>query len=280
MVNQYDPRPGVMISTLAYEYPATYNVPEHAHNSDQLIYATRGVMEVAAGQSLWLTPPHLALWIPARTKHRIRMSGAVSMRTLYLRRGLVPRAPEVCTVLYVSPLFRELVLEAVRIGQLQMKNYLHCGLRDLIIFELQNAAPVPMSVALPEDSRALGVAQSFMANQADAPSLDELCRRVGVSVRTIQRAFRKEVGTSFEFWRRQARLMKGIELLVEGRSVKAIAAEVGHRQTSAFVGLFRQTFGMTPKAWASALRSQENRTTPKSLPMFPAATVANSRGPR
>ena len=276
-LKQYDPKPGVSISTLAYEYPAGHNVPEHAHDSDQLVYATRGVMEVSAGHSLWLTPPHLALWIPARTWHRIRMPHAVSMRTLYLRRGIVPRAMEVCTVLHVSPLLRELVVEAVRIGQLRMKNRLHCALRDLIVSQLQNASPVPMFVALPEDSRALGVAQAFIANQADAPSLDALCRRVGVSVRTIQRAFRREVGMTFEFWRRQVRLMKGIELLVEGCSVKVVAAEVGYRQPSAFVELFRQTLGMTPKAWASALHGEENRTTPKSLAMFTAAAVSNSR---
>jgi len=96
-----------------------------------------------------------------------------------------------------------------------------------------------MFVKLPEDTRALGVAEAFIANQADAPSLDALCRKVGVSVRTLQRTFRRELGTSFEFWRRQMRLMKGIELLVAGGSVKALAAEVGYRQPIAFVELFR-----------------------------------------
>lgn len=117
------------------------------------------------------------------------------------------------------------------------------------------------------------MAEAFIANQAAAPSLDGLCRKVGVSVRTIQRTFRREVGTSFEFWRRQVRLMKGMELLVEGGSVKAVAAAVGYQQPSAFVELFRQTLGMTPKAWASALQGQENRMTPKSLaPRVPTGT--------
>jgi AraC-like DNA-binding protein len=51
--------------------------------------------------------------------------------------------------------------------------------------------------------------------------------------------------------------MKGIELLVEGRSVKTVAAEVGYRQQSAFVELFRQTFGMTPRTWIAALEAQD-----------------------
>ena len=64
---------------------------------------------------------------------------------------------------------------------------------------------------------------------------------------------------SFEFWRRQVRLMKAIELLVEGRSVKEITAEIGYRHSNAFVELFRQSLGVTPKAWVLALNSQGKR---------------------
>jgi AraC-like DNA-binding protein len=252
-ITEYDPKPGVSISTLAYEYPPDFNVPEHAHGADQLIYATRGVMEVSAGRSLWLIPPQFAVWIPARTSHRIRMPGAVSMRTLYLRPGLAPRLPAECTVLHVGSLLKELVVEAVRIGQLRMKNRLHCALRDLLVSQLQNASPVPTFVTLPRDSRALAVAHALLDNQAESPSLRALCATAGASVRTIERVFRRDLGMNFESWRRQVRLMKGIELLVEGCSVKEVAFEVGYRQSSAFVEMFRQTLGATPKAWVSAL---------------------------
>jgi AraC-like DNA-binding protein len=253
VLSEYDPKPGVSISTLAYEYPTDFNVPEHAHGSDQLIYATRGLMEVSAGQSFWLIPPQFAVWIPARTAHRIRMPGAVSMRTLYMRRGLAPRLPAVCTVLHVAPLLRELVVEAVRIGQLRMKNHLHCALRDLIVSRLQNASSVGTFVTLPRDPRALAVAHACIADQAHSPSLRALCENVGLGVRTIERAFQRDVGMSFESWRRQVRLMKAIELLVGGCPVKEVAFEVGYRQPSAFGEMFRRTLGTTPKAWASAL---------------------------
>ncbi len=252
-VSHYDPKPGVSISTLAYEYPPDFAVLEHAHGSDQLIYATRGVMEVSAGQSYWMIPPQFAVWIPARTSHRIRMPGAVSMRTLYIRRGLAPRLPAVCTVLHVAPLVRELIVEAVRIGQLRMRNRLHY----LIVARLQNASPVRTSVTLPRDPRALAVAHACIADQARSPSLGTLCEEVGASVRTIERAFQRDVGMSFESWRCQVRLMRAIELLVGGCPVKEVAFEVGYRQPSAFGEMFRRTLGTTPKAWASALEKAE-----------------------
>jgi AraC-like DNA-binding protein len=256
-ITDYDPKPGTSISTLCYEYPSGFRVPEHAHGADQLIYATGGVMEVSAGQSLWLIPPQFAIWIPARTLHRIRMPGAVSMRTLYVRRGLVARSSAACTVLHVTPLLRELVLEAVRVGQLRRRNRLHCALRELILSQLQCASPIPTFVTMPRDARALAVAQLVQANHAARLPLCALCSRAGASLRTIERTFRREVGLSFEAWRKQTRLMKAVELLVAGRQIKEVAFEVGYRQPSAFVEMFRQTLGMTPKAWAIQLEASK-----------------------
>jgi AraC-like DNA-binding protein len=51
--------------------------------------------------------------------------------------------------------------------------------------------------------------------------------------------------------------MKGIELLVAGRSVKSAATEVGYRQPSAFIELFRQSLGMTPRTWVAALEAHD-----------------------
>ena len=253
LIDDYDPRPGTSIATLAYEYPPAFQVPEHAHGSDQVIYATHGVMEVSVGQGFWLIPPQFAIWIPARTMHRIRMPRAVSMRTLYLRRGLARKLPGTCAVLHVTPLLRELIVEAVRLGQLRTRNPLHRALRDLVVFHLQNASPVPISLTLPKDPRALGVAQALIASQAHNPSLHSLCVSAGASVRTVERAFRSEVGTDFATWRRQARLMRAVELLVGGSLVKQAAFATGYRQPSAFVEMFRRTFAITPKAWTAAL---------------------------
>jgi AraC-like DNA-binding protein len=251
---EFDPKRGVSVATLSYEYPAGFRVPEHAHGSDQLIYAIRGVMEVSAGRGLWLIPPHFALWIPARTCHRIHMARPVSMRTLYLRRGLVSALPACCAVLHVTPLLRELTVEAVRIGQLRARNHYECALRDLLISHLEKASPVPTFVTLPRESRALTVAQAVLADPAQSKPLAALCADAGVSVRTIERAFQKDIGAGFEQWRRQVRLMKAVELLVSGRSIKEVAFGVGYRQSSAFVEMFRRSLGTTPKAWISALQ--------------------------
>ena len=149
------PKRGASIASLAHEYPPQWQVPEHAHGSDQLIYATRGVMEIASRQNLWLIPPQFAVWISAAVRHSIRMPGAVSMRTLYIRPGVAQGMPRNCAVLHVTPLLRELIVEAVRIGNLGARNGLHCALRDLVVAQLRDASAIPTFLTLPKDPRAL-----------------------------------------------------------------------------------------------------------------------------
>jgi AraC-like DNA-binding protein len=219
-----------------------------------LLYAIGGVMEVSASQSVWLVPPHFAIWIPARTAHSIRMPGAVSMRTLYMKCGLASRFPPTCAVIHVTPLLRELIVEAVRAKELRMRNLVHCALRDLLVFQLAAATPMPTSVMLPKDPRARAIADTIIANPAERQSLAVMCRSAGASVRTIQRIFRREVGLDFEFWRRQVRLMKAVELLVSGHSVKESSFALGYRHPTAFVEMFRGVLGTTPGAWIRALQ--------------------------
>ncbi len=253
-LTEYDPKPGVAVATLAYEYPSFFEVPEHAHGSDQIIYAISGLMEVFSDGGVWLIPPHFALWIPAGTHHRICMHGTVSMRTLYLRIGLAIRSEPHCAVLHVTPLLRELIVETVRVGRLYKRDRYDCALRDLLIFQLQNASPMPTFVMLPREKRALAVAQAILQRPGESKPMAALCADIGVSVRTVERAFLKEVGLNFDSWR-QVRLKKAIELLVSGCSIKEAAGQIGYSQSSAFVQMFRRTFGTTPKAWISTLKT-------------------------
>jgi len=254
LLRDFDPPRGTSISALAYPYRPGARVSDHAHGADQLIYANQGIMEVSSGPRIWTIPPQFALWIPARTLHSIRMLGAVGMRSLYFRAGLVARRPAQCAVLYVAPLLRELILEAVRRGRLRLLNRLDCALRDLLCAHLAQANETPVGVTMPTEPRALAVAHRIAEDLAHPCPLSRICADAGVSVRTVERIYRREIGTDLAAWRRQVRLIRAIQLLVSGSSVKEVAFAVGYRQPSAFVQSFRGLFGVTPRAWSSALR--------------------------
>ncbi len=181
ILREYDPPRGISVSALSYEYPAGSRVPDHAHGSDQLIYAIEGIMELSSGRNVWTLPPQFALCLPAKTFHRIQMIGAVRMRTLYFRPGTVLRRQRGSSLLYVVPLLRELTIEAVRLGRLRQRNQPECAVRDLLALQLANATAAPLGLTMPSEPRALAVAQLIAGKLTDPRPLAELCGEAGVA---------------------------------------------------------------------------------------------------
>ena len=64
----------------------------------------------------------------------------------------------------------------------------------------------------------------------------------------VERLFRAETGMRFGLWRRKARLLESVRVLVERRSVTDAALDSGYSSVSAYIAAFRQTFACTPGA--------------------------------
>src|SRR5262245_32491750 len=102
---------------LAAEYEPGHVIPPHQHPFAQLLFASTGVMTVTTEHGTWVVPPERAVWVPARVGHSIRMTGRVSMRTIYLGDPLGSLAGTACCVVQVSPLLRESILRAVEFAR-------------------------------------------------------------------------------------------------------------------------------------------------------------------
>src|SRR5215831_4489725 len=113
----FDPRghSTARLTTLAYEFADKDRIPEHFHDTDQLVFASKGVMTIRTEDGFWIVPPQRAVWIPSRTVHSITMSGAVSMRTLYFAPRHVRSLPRSCCVLSIDALLKELIVFASEI---------------------------------------------------------------------------------------------------------------------------------------------------------------------
>ena len=234
------------IKPLTHDYPAMHVVPLHFHDRDQLVYASHGVMTVRTRDGMWVVPTHRAVWIPAAIPHTITMSGAVAMRTLYLRTRLVKSLPRACCVVNVSPLLRELILHACTFAALKKTIQRQGHLIDMIVDQLQAIQVVPLQLPNPSDPRALRVAEMLLADASDRRPLAHICKEVGASKRTVERLFQEDVGMAFGKWRQQLRLMQAMRLLAEGAKVTHAALESGYSTPSAFICMFRKTLGTTP----------------------------------
>lgn len=238
-----------LITTLVYDYQPGHLVPWHFHDWDQLVYASSGVMTVRTEAGTWIVPAQRAVWIPAGTPHQIRMSGRVSMRTLYLKPGLTRRLARHCEVVNVTPLMKELILHACGTPALARKRPHEAHLVGTILDQLYGAKTVALQLPEPGDARSVRVAKLLVDDPSDQRSLDALCERAGASKRTVERLFQVETGMTFGKWRQQLRLMHALRLLAEGRKITEVALESGYSTTSAFISMFKKTLGTTPSRY-------------------------------
>jgi AraC-like DNA-binding protein len=244
----FDPRgdKAAHITTLIYDYPDGYIVPEHFHDQDQVVYASRGVMTVRTKEGTWVVPTQRAVWIPAKVPHGITMHGTVSMRTLYLRPRLARGLPRSCRVVNVSALLKELVLYACAFPALSRGAKIQAHLIDVILDQLETVEAIPLQLPNPSDPRALRVAAVLLADPSDQRPLGEICKRAGGSKRTIERLFQQETGMTFGKWRQQLRLMHAMRLLAGGAKITHAALDAGYSTPSAFISMFRSALGTTP----------------------------------
>jgi AraC-like DNA-binding protein len=238
--------PGLLIRTLAADYPSGARIEPHTHRWPQLVYASAGVMTVQTEQGSWVVPSHRGVWIPAGVEHSIGMSGRVPMRTLYLAPELEAPLPARCCVVAIPPLVRELVLHAVSLGALQREVPEHRRLADFLLDRLRALPIVPLELPMPRDARALRVALRVRDDPGEPASIHQLARGAGASRRTLERLFERETGMPLGRWRQQARLLHAMRALARGESVTASALDVGYKSTSAFIAAFSSALGTTP----------------------------------
>lgn len=226
-------------------YPARHLIENHSHEWHQLLYTGSGAMTLYTQRTAWLVAPGRAVFIPAGIEHSIRIWGSAMMQSLYLRPDL-PGASANCRVIPVAGFLRELILQVIAHGALDERMLRHQHLLALLLDEIARAETEPLMLPIPVESRASALAKHVLSDPAGASTLDELAKRFAASRRTVERVFQNETGLSFGLWRQKVRMLAGVRVLAEGRSVTDAAIEAGYSSVSAFVAAFRQTFGTTP----------------------------------
>lgn len=247
------PRP---IAAMAKDYPDGWVQPRHSHPRAQLVSASTGVMTIHTPHGVWIVPPDRALWIPPDIDHRIEMSGSVAMRTLYVEPDAATGLPDVCSVVAVSGLLRELILRVVEMPLLYDERGAGGRIAALIFDELRTLPSLPLHLPSPRDSRLRRLCAAVQQRPADGRALAAWGREVGASARTLARLFRDETGLTFGRWRAQARLLAALTRLGAGEKVTTIALDLGYDSPSAFSALFRRHFGVPPSRYFSGRRQQ------------------------
>jgi AraC-like DNA-binding protein len=224
-------------------------VDPHRHDEHQIVYAGSGFLAVTTDVGTWFAPGTRALWVPAGTVHSHRAHGHLDMHTLGLPVDENPLGLTAPTVLGVSPLLRELILEYTRTPRHDRAPTPEVlRLRAVLLDQLRLLPQRPVYLPTPTDPRLAAVCDLLHADPAHSGTLADLAARTHTGERTLSRLFRTELGMTFPQWRTQLRLFHALRMLADDTPVTAVAHRCGWASASAFIDVFRRAYGYTPGA--------------------------------
>ncbi|MBI3561847.1 MAG: helix-turn-helix transcriptional regulator [Gammaproteobacteria bacterium] len=227
------------------EVDSAHAVSAHHHPRGQLLYAVSGTMRVKVGSDSWIVTSRTGVWVPPETRHQIDSPSGISYRFLFVAPAAAKSLPQHGTPLEITPLTRELILEASSFGAHYRPGSAEARLIAVLHDRLRAIPAATLTVPLPRDARAGRVCDALLKNPADDRSLNAWGQFTGASTRTLARLFRNELGMSFGDWQLRMRLSFALDRLDRGDSVTRVAQDLGYASPSAFCAMFRRVLGTT-----------------------------------
>lgn len=227
----------------------------HRHPSGQLLGLFGGLLTVRTGGGAWVVPATRAVWIPPSQVHEASTHGPFYGWALYVRPDLCAKLPDQVRAIEVSGLLREAVIRAAQ-WEIAQPDRVQTNVINVILDEIVDSITDEFRLPMPWDGRLLRIAHALIEHPADSRSLNAWAAWANAAPRTITRRFLAETGLSFTTWRQRVRLLRALELLAAGLPVSAVALELGYDNASAFIALFRKTFGTTPGRYLAPAKEQ------------------------
>jgi AraC-like DNA-binding protein/mannose-6-phosphate isomerase-like protein (cupin superfamily) len=248
-IDEYDHLDREVVA-LGNDYAQGFVLPEHRHRRAQLLYGATGLMHVSTQAGEWVIPPQHAVWVPPNTAHSVKFVG-VSTRSLYIEPQCAAAlcVGDRCGVISVSPLLRQLLIEAVDLPPRYATS------RDRLLIELMllELAAMPareFDIPLPQLPALLTLCQHFLQAPSIHTAAEHWAKALFMSDSTFRRHFLQQTGLSFSAWRQRACTVTALSMLVAGQSVNEVALSLGYENSSSFSTMFRRVTGQVPSFYS------------------------------
>jgi AraC-like DNA-binding protein len=225
--------------------------PSHSHARGQLMGALSGLMSVGLDKQHLVVPAVHAIWIPPHCVHSLRSYGPFSGWSVFITEHRCANLPLAPRAIRTTPLLREAVRRAATWPGAEL-DQTQARIAKVVIDELAASKEESLVLPRPEDARLIRITDALASDLSDNRRLEEWAAWAGLAPRTLSRRFVEETGLSFAQWRRQARLLRALELVADDVAVTTIALELGYDNVSAFIDMFRRTLGTTPGRYLAA----------------------------
>ncbi|WP_125099341.1 helix-turn-helix transcriptional regulator [Leucobacter chromiireducens] len=222
----------------------------HTHPQHELVWVRGGTMTVQFDDRVVTVPDGYGVWIPAGTVHSGRTTTRTRLCDAHFEPSRSAAGFDAATVVEVTPVLAAL-LTHLEGGELPQPARLRA---EAVVFDVLAAAEQQFALQTPRVERVDPIVAALLADPTDARSLGEWAGLLGISERTITRAFRAHTGLSFLQWRQVLRVHHSLSLIADGHPVHEVSQLLGYAQPSTFIASFKRVLGVTPGSYQARQR--------------------------
>lgn len=194
----------------------------------------------------YLSPPYYAVWIPPNIEHMSYNKVNATYRTVYISEALCERLPDRPCPLSVSPLLRALLNEFARRDVRTPETAVEQHMAYIVLNQIEEANPLDRFLPLGHSAKLNAILDDAMNRETDRRTIEQIAYDHHITVRTLERRCKSELGVGFAEWRHRYRFMQAVEALERGDTVQQISYRLGYASPSAFIAMFRKACGQTP----------------------------------
>lgn len=239
-------------------------VRRHTSPWGELNFALSGIMEIGIEGATYLSPPQYAIWIPPQIEHCCQNQDDVHYACIDIPAAACADLPAAPCTLEISPVMRAVLADFERRGITYPDTPEDRRLAQVVIDQIRVARAYASYLPSASEPVLAPILAALQSQPGDKRSAAHWAATAGITERTLLRHCQQHLGMTFNEWRQRLRVVSALGMLEAGKSVQAIACDLGYSTPSAFIAMFQRLTGQSPD-------SARKRADPPRPPHHPGA---------
>ncbi|MCY0976661.1 AraC family transcriptional regulator [Chryseobacterium wangxinyae] len=225
-----------------YEKDWQHDEYMHSHEHYQMTYVAEGYQYFHIEQKIYLVPKNHVIWIPKNKEHRTTSEAdTVDLMVVLFRSVPTQDFYRDVHVFSAPAVLREMLLYASKWNKHRERNPEKLTFLRAILVSLPNFCDENdrLQIPVPKNVRLIKICNYINQNCKYGFDIDEMAAKAQMSVRTLQRSFKKETGITIQKYLQLVRILKSVEFLdAQKYTLSEIAFKVGYKSLPAFTSSF------------------------------------------
>ena len=244
----------ILIKVETLNHSQAHETPWHCHDVGQLYWLQRGLVIIETDEAQWPITPGSVGWLPKKNHHKASVLASAQGVILHITDYHDVSFPQEAGIYSMNDFLSSLVKRSTCLDGAHYSSDYLTHFIALLGYELKTLKELPLGLPLPSDRRARNIADELLKAPANNLSQEQLAKQWGLSVRTLSRIFIKQTGLTFSQWRQQAKVIVSLKWLLQGLAISEVAERSGYSNVSAYIKVFSQRFGKTPRKFQPKVR--------------------------